>query len=103
MVIRFEGTSGSYCSCPSVCQLPPSSCRCAKSGAPDLAVSLPLLSGPPAPSGGHVPAAVERYDELPTGGQFLLHRGIQRRLRVTGIRERSPETQWSDVRAVIGA
>ena len=68
--------------------------------------SLPLLSGPPAPSGGHVPAAVERYDELPTGGQFLLHRGIQRRLRVTGIRltaERTPEIQWSDVRAVVGA
>ncbi|XP_037076336.1 kinesin-like protein unc-104 [Pollicipes pollicipes] len=54
-----------------------------------------------APSGEYVPAVVDHCDELPTGGQFLLHQGIQRRLRVTVVHERTPDVQWSDVRELV--
>ncbi|KAF0296233.1 Kinesin-like protein unc-104 [Amphibalanus amphitrite] len=54
-----------------------------------------------APSGEYVPAVVEHQDELPTGGQFLLHQGIQRRLRVTVVHERSAEINWKDVRELV--
>ncbi|CAB3253141.1 unnamed protein product [Arctia plantaginis] len=54
-----------------------------------------------APSGDYVPAVVEHSDELPCRGLFLLHQGIQRRIRITILHEPSQDLQWSDVRELV--
>ncbi|XP_039756150.1 kinesin-like protein unc-104 isoform X11 [Pararge aegeria] len=54
-----------------------------------------------APSGDYVPAVVEHSDELPCRGLFLLHQGIQRRIRITILHEPSSDLQWSDVRELV--
>ncbi|XP_063227790.1 kinesin-like protein unc-104 isoform X3 [Bacillus rossius redtenbacheri] len=54
-----------------------------------------------APSGEYVPAVVDHGDELPCRGLFLLHQGIQRRLRVTVVHEAAPELRWRDVRELV--
>ncbi|XP_061718950.1 kinesin-like protein unc-104 isoform X4 [Cydia pomonella] len=54
-----------------------------------------------APNGEYVPAVVEHSDELPCRGLFLLHQGIQRRIRITILHEPSSDLQWSDVRELV--
>ncbi|XP_047992660.1 kinesin-like protein unc-104 isoform X3 [Leguminivora glycinivorella] len=54
-----------------------------------------------APNGEYVPAVVEHSDELPCRGLFLLHQGIQRRIRITILHEPSADLQWSDVRELV--
>ncbi|XP_075980843.1 kinesin family member unc-104 isoform X11 [Anticarsia gemmatalis] len=54
-----------------------------------------------APSGDYVPAVVEHSDELPCRGLYLLHQGIQRRIRITILHEPSQDLQWTDVRELV--
>ncbi|CAG4951591.1 unnamed protein product [Colias eurytheme] len=54
-----------------------------------------------APSGEYVPAVFEHSDELPCRGLFLLHQGIQRRIRITILHEPSSDLQWTDVRELV--
>nr|CAD7259358.1 unnamed protein product [Timema shepardi] len=63
-----------------------------------------LLRGDPppvSPNGEYVPAVVDHSDDLPCRGLFLLHQGIQRRLRVTIVHEAAPELRWRDVRELV--
>ncbi|XP_059608867.1 kinesin-like protein unc-104 isoform X2 [Phlebotomus argentipes] len=54
-----------------------------------------------APSGEYVPAVVEHSDDLPCRGLFLLHQGIQRRIRITIVHEPTPEVKWKDIRELV--
>ncbi|CAK1555892.1 unnamed protein product [Leptosia nina] len=54
-----------------------------------------------APNGEYVPAVFEHSDELPCRGLFLLHQGIQRRIRITILHEPSSDLQWTDVRELV--
>ncbi|XP_071516816.1 kinesin-like protein unc-104 isoform X8 [Panulirus ornatus] len=54
-----------------------------------------------APSGEYVPAVVEHGDDLPCRGLFLLHQGIQRRIRITIVHEPSHDLIWRDVRELV--
>ncbi|RVE45455.1 hypothetical protein evm_009890 [Chilo suppressalis] len=54
-----------------------------------------------APSGEYVPAVVEHSDELPCRGLYVLHQGIQRRIRITILHEPSQDLQWTDVRELV--
>nr|XP_049706347.1 kinesin-like protein unc-104 isoform X7 [Helicoverpa armigera] len=54
-----------------------------------------------APNGEYVPAVVEHSDELPCRGLYLLHQGIQRRIRITILHEPSQDLQWTDVRELV--
>ncbi|KAK7066390.1 hypothetical protein SK128_027888, partial [Halocaridina rubra] len=54
-----------------------------------------------APSGEYVPAVVDHGDDLPCRGLFLLHQGIQRRIRITIVHEQSPDLTWCDVRELV--
>ncbi|XP_047521680.1 kinesin-like protein unc-104 isoform X12 [Pieris napi] len=54
-----------------------------------------------APSGEYVPAVFEHSDDLPCRGLFLLHQGIQRRIRITILHEPSSDLQWTDVRELV--
>lgn len=54
-----------------------------------------------APSGEYVPSVVEHSDELPCRGLFLLHQGIQRRIRITIVHEPTPEVKWKDIRELV--
>lgn len=56
---------------------------------------------PAAPNGEYVPAVVDHSDDLPCRGLFLLHQGIQRRIRVTIVHEHAPELRWKDVRELV--
>lgn len=55
----------------------------------------------PAPNGEYVPTVVDHSDELPCRGLFLLHQGIQRRIRVTIVHEMANELRWRDVRELV--
>lgn len=59
------------------------------------------LSFQTAPNGEYVPAVVEHGDDLPCRGLFLLHQGIQRRIRITIVHENSPDLIWRDVRELV--
>ncbi|XP_031354518.1 kinesin-like protein unc-104 isoform X5 [Photinus pyralis] len=54
-----------------------------------------------APNGEYVPAVVEHSDDLPCRGLFLLHQGIQRRIRITIVHDQSAELRWRDVRELV--
>ncbi|KAK8750322.1 hypothetical protein OTU49_014780 [Cherax quadricarinatus] len=54
-----------------------------------------------AQSGEYVPAVVEHGDDLPCRGLFLLHQGIQRRIRITIVHEPSHDLIWRDVRELV--
>lgn len=54
-----------------------------------------------APSGEYVPCVVEHSDELPCRGLFMLHQGIQRRIRITIVHDHSAELKWRDVRELV--
>jgi len=44
---------------------------------------------------------VDHSDDLPCRGLFLLHQGIQRRIRITIVHEHAPELRWKDVRELV--
>ncbi|XP_076265727.1 kinesin family member unc-104 isoform X2 [Rhynchophorus ferrugineus] len=54
-----------------------------------------------APNGEYVTAAVEHSDDLPCRGLFLLHQGIQRRIRITMVHDQAYEIRWLDVRELV--
>ncbi|XP_066904083.1 kinesin-like protein unc-104 isoform X2 [Halyomorpha halys] len=54
-----------------------------------------------APNGEYVPAVVEHSDDLPCRGLFLLHQGIQRRIRVTIVHEQAPELKWKEIKELV--
>uniref|UniRef100_A0AAR5QE16 Kinesin-like protein unc-104 n=1 Tax=Dendroctonus ponderosae TaxID=77166 RepID=A0AAR5QE16_DENPD len=54
-----------------------------------------------APNGEYVPVVVEHSDELPCRGLFLLHQGIQRRIRITIVHDQASEIKWRDVRELV--
>jgi len=54
-----------------------------------------------APNGEYVPAVVDHSDDLPCRGLFLLHQGIQRRIRITIVHEHAPELRWKEVRELV--
>ncbi|XP_074107654.1 kinesin family member unc-104 isoform X6 [Cotesia typhae] len=54
-----------------------------------------------APNGEYVPSVVDHSDDLPCRGLFLLHQGIQRRIRITIVHEHAQELRWKDVRELV--
>ncbi|XP_015436639.1 PREDICTED: kinesin-like protein unc-104 isoform X6 [Dufourea novaeangliae] len=54
-----------------------------------------------APNGEYVPSVVDHSDDLPCRGLFLLHQGIQRRIRITIVHETAFELRWKDVRELV--
>lgn len=44
---------------------------------------------------------MEHSDELACRGLFLLHQGIQRRIRITVVHEPETELRWKDVRELV--
>ncbi|KAJ8687388.1 hypothetical protein QAD02_023182 [Eretmocerus hayati] len=54
-----------------------------------------------APNGEYVPCVVDHSDDLPCRGLFLLHQGIQRRIRVTIVHEHALDIRWKDVRELV--
>lgn len=54
-----------------------------------------------APNGEYVPAVVEHSDDFPCRGLFLLHQGIQRRIRITIVHDPASEIKWRDVRELV--
>ncbi|EDV98378.1 kinesin-like protein unc-104 isoform X13 [Drosophila grimshawi] len=54
-----------------------------------------------APNGEYVPSVVEHSDDLPCRGLFLLHQGIQRRIRITIVHEPTPEVKWKDINELV--
>lgn len=54
-----------------------------------------------APNGEYVPSVVEHSDDLPCRGLFLLHQGIQRRIRLTIVHEPTQEVKWKDIRELV--
>lgn len=51
--------------------------------------------------GEYIPCVVDHNDELPCRGLFLLHQGIQRRIRITVVHEQTSELQWKDIRELV--
>ncbi|XP_062559920.1 kinesin-like protein unc-104 isoform X6 [Armigeres subalbatus] len=54
-----------------------------------------------APNGEYVPAVVDHSDDLPCRGLYLLHQGIQRRIRITIVHEPTAEVKWKDIRELV--
>ncbi|XP_054159811.1 kinesin-like protein unc-104 [Oppia nitens] len=52
-------------------------------------------------SGDYIPVVVDHHDDTPCRGTFLLHQGIQRRLRVTIVYEPDQEVGFKDIREVV--
>lgn len=48
-----------------------------------------------------VAQVVEHSDDLPCRGLFLLHQGIQRRIRITIVHEPTPEVKWKDINELV--
>ncbi|XP_076472473.1 kinesin-like protein unc-104 [Babylonia areolata] len=54
-----------------------------------------------APSGEYVPVVVDHSGDTPTQGTFMLHQGIQRRVRITLVHESCEDLAWKDIREVV--
>ncbi|XP_041378535.1 kinesin-like protein unc-104 isoform X3 [Gigantopelta aegis] len=54
-----------------------------------------------APNGEYVPAVVDHISDMPTHGVFMLHQGIQRRIRITIVHEHQPDLIWKDVKELV--
>lgn len=52
-------------------------------------------------NGEYVPCVVDHSDDLPCRGLFLLHQGIQRRIRITIVHEHTAELQWKDIKELV--
>lgn len=44
---------------------------------------------------------MEHSDDLPCRGLFLLHQGIQRRIRITIVHEPTTEVKWKDINELV--
>ncbi|GIY22170.1 hypothetical protein CDAR_562212 [Caerostris darwini] len=53
------------------------------------------------PNGEYVPVVVDHNDDSPCRGTFLLHQGIQRRIRITLVHEPMVDFQWKEVRELV--
>ncbi|CAH1240086.1 KIF1B [Branchiostoma lanceolatum] len=53
------------------------------------------------PSGEYIAAVVDHSDEKPCQGVFMLHQGIQRRIRVTLVHEPGQDVVWKGVKEVV--
>lgn len=53
------------------------------------------------PTGEYIPVIVDHHDNTPCRGTFLLHQGIQRRLRITVIHEDDLDIVWKDIRELV--
>lgn len=54
-----------------------------------------------ASSGDYVPVMVDHSDELPCRGVYFLHHGLQRRIRVTLVHDKTSDLKWKDVRELV--
>lgn len=54
-----------------------------------------------APNGEYLPCTITHGDHLPCRGVFVLHQGIQRRIRITIVHETDEDVKWRDVREVL--
>uniref|UniRef100_A0A914ZPM0 Kinesin-like protein unc-104 n=2 Tax=Parascaris univalens TaxID=6257 RepID=A0A914ZPM0_PARUN len=54
-----------------------------------------------ASTGEYVPAIVDHAQGLPTHGVFLLHQGIQRRIKITICHERGDDVKWRDCQELV--
>lgn len=54
-------------------------------------------------TGEYIPVSVDHEEELPSisWGTYLLHHGIQRRIRITLIYEPDPDIQWTEVKELV--
>lgn len=57
-----------------------------------------LLLGP---DGDYVPCVVDHSEDLPCRGLFMLHQGLQRRIRITVVHETAPELRWKEIRELV--
>ncbi|XP_050522643.1 kinesin-like protein unc-104 isoform X5 [Daktulosphaira vitifoliae] len=53
------------------------------------------------PDGDYAPCAVDHSEELPCRGLFVLHQGLQRRIRITVVHEIAPEIRWKEIRELV--
>ncbi|XP_022180266.1 kinesin-like protein unc-104 isoform X6 [Myzus persicae] len=53
------------------------------------------------PDGDYVPCVVDHSEELPCRGLFMLHQGLQRRIRITVVHETAPELRWKEIRELV--
>ncbi|XP_074605037.1 kinesin family member unc-104 isoform X3 [Brevipalpus obovatus] len=53
------------------------------------------------PTGEYIPVIVDHHDDTPCRGTFLLHQGIQRRLRITVFHEDDEEISWKEIREIV--
>ncbi len=67
----------------------------------EKAVTHTLFLVFPASSGEYVPVLVDHGDELPCRGQFYLHHGLQRRIRITLAHDSTGDLRWKDVRELV--
>jgi kinesin family member 1 len=65
----------------------------------DLLVWVEILEL--ASSGEYLPVVVERSEDLPCRGEFLLRQGLQRRIRITLVNEISEQLCWGEVRELV--
>uniref|UniRef100_A0A0M3IN30 DUF3694 domain-containing protein n=2 Tax=Ascaris lumbricoides TaxID=6252 RepID=A0A0M3IN30_ASCLU len=54
-----------------------------------------------ASTGEYVPAIVDHAQGLPTHGVFLLHQGIQRRIKITICHEKGDDVKWRDCQELV--
>ena len=54
-----------------------------------------------ASSGEYVPVMVDHCDDLPCRGVYFLHHGLQRRIRITIVHDRTRDLRWKDVRELV--
>ncbi|XP_039618350.1 kinesin-like protein KIF1A isoform X4 [Polypterus senegalus] len=52
-------------------------------------------------NGDYIPAVVDHRGGMPCHGTFLLHQGIQRRITVTIVHEKTNEVEWKEVRELV--
>ncbi|XP_060841955.1 kinesin-like protein unc-104 isoform X9 [Rhopalosiphum padi] len=53
------------------------------------------------PDGDYVPCVVDHSEDLPCRGLFMLHQGLQRRIRITVVHETAPELRWKEIRELV--
>lgn len=54
-----------------------------------------------APSGEYISVLVDHEDETPCKATFLMHQGIQRRIRLTLLHDDDPDVTWKEIRELV--
>lgn len=54
-----------------------------------------------APSGDYIPVVVDHHDETPCRGTFLMHQGIQRRIRISILHDQDSSVNWKELRELV--